>query len=225
MVIDILSSAFQSAGQRCSALRIALVQESIYDEVLELLKGAMDLLKINHPKNIQTDMGPVIDKTAFNKINDYIKAMKKSFNVVSPQIEPSNFGYYIAPHLIEINQFEDIKEEIFAPIVHILKYKNNELNSMIKKINQSGFGLTLGIHSRNQKTQEVIIKKANVGNIYINRNQIGAVVGSQPFGGRGFSGTGPKAGGPNYLMRLVDEKTVSNNIAAIGGNPDLLGSN
>lgn len=225
VVIDILSSAFQSAGQRCSALRIALVQESIYDEVLELLKGAMDLLKINHPKNIQTDMGPVIDKTAFNKINDYIKAMKKSFNVVSPQIEPSNFGYYIAPHLIEINQFEDIKEEIFAPIVHILKYKNNELNSMIKKINQSGFGLTLGIHSRNQKTQEEIVKKANVGNIYINRNQIGAVVGSQPFGGRGFSGTGPKAGGPNYLMRLVDEKTVSNNIAAIGGNPDLLGSN
>ena len=222
VVLDMMTSAFQSAGQRCSALRIALIQESIYDEVIGLLKGAMQMLRVNQPDIFSTDVGPVIDKVAYKKIKTYLTEVKKKFPIFSAKVDKNQNGFFIEPTLVEVNDFSDVKEEVFAPILHTVPYKNDALERTIEKINQSGFGLTLGIHSRNQQTQAKIIALANVGNIYINRNQIGAIVGSQPFGGRGFSGTGPKAGGDLYLMRLVDEKVISNNIAAIGGNPDLL---
>ena len=218
VVKDVINSGFDSAGQRCSACRILCVEENIYEKIKNILIGAMKTQHVGDPSELSTDIGPVIDKQAYNKIKKHINSFKKihQFKV------KNDLGYFISPTLIEIEKLNDLKEEIFGPVVHIVKYKASKLEELVDDINELGFGLTLGIHSRIDKTIDKIVSKAEVGNIYINRNMIGAVVGVQPFGGFAKSGTGPKAGGPEYLKRLCYEQSISNNTAAMGGNASLL---
>ena len=218
VVKDVVSSGFDSAGQRCSACRILCVEENIYEKIKDILIGAMKTQNMGDPEKLSTDIGPVIDAEALTNINEHVKKFTKLFqNENIPTI-----GYFVPPTLIEIEKLSDLKNEIFGPVVHITKYKASELEKLIEEINDLGFGLTLGIHSRIDKTVNLIVSKAEVGNIYINRNMIGAVVGVQPFGGYEKSGTGPKAGGPEYLKRLCHEQSISNNTAAMGGNASLL---
>ena len=218
VVKDVINSGFDSAGQRCSACRILCVEENIYKKIKNILIGAMKTQHVGDPSKLSTDIGPVIDKQAYSKIKKHINSFKKvhQFKI------KNNLGYFIPPTLIEIEKLSDLNEEIFGPVVHIIKYKAAKLEGLIHEINELGFGLTLGIHSRIDKTIDKIVSKAEVGNIYINRNMIGAVVGVQPFGGFEKSGTGPKAGGPEYLKRLCYEQSISNNTAAMGGNASLL---
>jgi RHH-type proline utilization regulon transcriptional repressor/proline dehydrogenase/delta 1-pyrroline-5-carboxylate dehydrogenase len=221
---DIISSAFSSAGQRCSALRVLYLQADIADRVIDLIKGMMEELIIGDPHNIDTDIGPVIDTKAQLKLNGYIEKKKQNcnswFNVDLP--ENCKIGTFVAPTLLEVDSISELTEEQFGPILHIVKYKAEEIDTIIEDINGKHYGLTLGIQTRNITLYKKISKQMKVGNIYINRNQIGAVVGVNPFGGCGLSGTGPKAGGPNYLRRFITEKTITNNTTAIGGNIDLL---
>lgn len=210
VVNDALYSAFNSAGQRCSALRILCVQEEIYNRVLEMLKGGLKQLFVGDPIQLQTDVGPIIDNKAFKNI------VKKS------GINKSSDTNIFSPEIIEISSISDVKEEIFGPVLHILKWKFQDLDNLVNDLNGLNFNLTLGIHSRIEARFNDLSKRIRAGNVYINRNQVGAVVESQPFGGSGFSGTGPKAGGPNYLKSFVVEKTVSNNTTAIGGNTSLV---
>ena len=218
VVKDVVNSGFDSAGQRCSACRILCVEENVYKKIKETLIGAMNTQDIGNPEKLSTDIGPVIDEEAYNSIKKHID----NFDNVYQTNFQNDLGYFIPPTLIEIKKLSDLKNEVFGPVVHIIKYKASELNELIDDINDLGFGLTLGIHSRLDKTIDKIISKAEVGNIYINRNMIGAVVGVQPFGGFEKSGTGPKAGGPEYLKRLCYEQSISNNTAAMGGNASLL---
>ena len=223
---DVISSAFSSAGQRCSACRILYVQDDIAEKVIDLLKGSMRELSIGDPQQLCTDIGPVIDQSALQKLSSYITAMEEKFEcyqVPSQQdlIKKLN-GNFVAPTLIQVDSILDLEEEQFGPILHLAQFKAGQLEAVIKDINSMGYGLTLGIHTRNKSVYQFIAQQAKVGNVYINRNQIGAVVGANPFGGRGLSGTGPKAGGPHYLQRFVTEKTITNNEAAIGGNISLL---
>ena len=218
VVKDVVSSGFDSAGQRCSACRILCVEENIYEKIKDILIGAMKTQNMGDPEKLSTDIGPVIDAEALTNINEHVKKFTKLFQ---NENIPTN-GYFVPPTLIEIEKLSDLKNEIFGPVVHITKYKASELEKLIEEINDLGFGLTLGIHSRIDKTVNLIVSKAEVGNIYINRNMIGAVVGVQPFGGYEKSGTGPKAGGPEYLKRLCHEQSISNNTAAVGGNASLL---
>ena len=187
-------------------------------KIKDTLIGAMNTQDIGNPEKLSTDIGPVIDEEAYNSIKKHID----NFDNVYQTNFQNDLGYFIPPTLIEIKKLSDLKNEVFGPVVHIVKYKASELNELIDDINDLGFGLTLGIHSRLDKTIDKIISKAEVGNIYINRNMIGAVVGVQPFGGFEKSGTGPKAGGPEYLKRLCYEQSISNNTAAMGGNASLL---
>ena len=220
---DVIASAFYSAGQRCSALRILLVQEDIKESLIGILCEAMQELVIGPPSSLDTDIPPVIDENAKNNLNEYKNAMKDSGKLIFELITPNNLiGHYVNPSIFEINSFSDLSGEQFGPFLHVMSYKSSNLEDVINEINNLGYGLTLGIHSRIDETINYISKHANVGNIYINRNMIGAVVGVQPFGGEGLSGTGPKAGGPNYLQRFCTEKTISTNTSAIGGNTDLL---
>lgn len=223
LVKDVIQSAFLSAGQRCSALRVLYVQKDIADRVIELLKGAMQELKIGHPQNIDTDIGPLIDKTALKSLTEHQKHMQtESQSVCALQQNTQLNGYYFPPHAVEISSINSLKKEIFGPFLHIVRYSASELDKILDDINSTGYGLTFGIHSRIDTTIAHIAAKINVGNCYINRNTVGAVVGVQPFGGMGLSGTGPKAGGPSYLKQFVTEKTITNNISAVGGNADLL---
>ncbi len=199
---DIITSAFQSAGQRCSALRILYLQEDIVLNFKEMLFGAMDELIISDPWLHSTDIGPVIDKPAKDRINSYIKKARKEKRVLK-EINCEKNELFIPPTVIKINGIRHIKEEIFGPILHIATFKASELEKIVDDINASGYGLTFGLHTRIDDRVEKITSKLNVGNIYVNRNQIGAIVGSQPFGGEGLSGTGPKAGGPNYLNKFI----------------------
>ncbi|QTD56034.1 bifunctional proline dehydrogenase/L-glutamate gamma-semialdehyde dehydrogenase PutA [Parasphingorhabdus cellanae] len=202
-VDDVVSSAFQSAGQRCSALRVLCVQEDIADAFMELLSGAMDALRIGNPDQMDCDIGPVIDADAKQNIVSHIKRLDeigRKVGETTTGLIPE--GHFIRPVAYELDRFSDIDREIFGPVLHIVRFSAHEKMGMIDKINNSGFGLTLGIHSRIDSICDAMAKQAHVGNIYINRNQIGAVVGVQPFGGQGMSGTGPKAGGPLYLPRL-----------------------
>jgi RHH-type proline utilization regulon transcriptional repressor/proline dehydrogenase/delta 1-pyrroline-5-carboxylate dehydrogenase len=225
-VNDIILSAFGSAGQRCSALRVLYLQDEIADDLLQILKGAMEILNIGNPENIDTDIGPVINIAAKNILLDHIKHLKINHKLVAPEAEESfnteKNGYFLNPHLFEINALSDLKDEVFGPILHIIRYKYENIDEVIKQINSTGFGLTLGIQSRINARVEYICKRVNIGNIYVNRTMIGAVVGVQPFGGEGLSGTGPKAGGPNYLLRFTTERTYTENTTAIGGNYTLL---
>jgi RHH-type proline utilization regulon transcriptional repressor/proline dehydrogenase/delta 1-pyrroline-5-carboxylate dehydrogenase len=218
---DIVRSAFDSAGQRCSALRVLCVQDDIYDDLLEMVKGNMRELKIGDPEELDTDIGPIINKAAKNKLDDYIKNKAKSgFQVY--QSSTKIIEQYISPTVIEINTLSDLDEEQFGPILHMLKFKSSEIDDLIKDINNTGYGLTMGIHTRIESRADLFSQNCNIGNVYINRDIVGAVVGSQPFGGRGLSGSGYKAGGPNYLIQFLNEKVVSKNSVAFGGNAELL---
>ncbi len=224
VVTDVVHSSFQSAGQRCSALRVLYVQEDVAERVIELLKGAMAELHVGNPAHVKTDVGPVIDQTAQQNLLAHIDRISKEGRLIA-QAELSDeceHGHYVRPTAVEINHIGQLEKEHFGPILHVIRYKASELDRVINEINSTGFGLTLGVHSRNESQALAIAHKVNAGNAYINRNQIGAVVGVQPFGGNGLSGTGPKAGGPHYLHSFVTEKTISNNITAIGGNATLL---
>lgn len=205
VVRDVLRSAFASAGQRCSALRVLYIQEDIADRVITLIKGAMAELSVGRPELLSTDVGPVIDKTAKDKLFAHIEQMKRSGKLVtqvalSPECDQ---GTFVPPTAFEIRSIDQLSEEHFGPILHIVRYRAEELDKVIDDINRTGFGLTMGVHSRNETTCAHIEHRARVGNCYVNRDQVGAVVGVQPFGGRGLSGTGPKAGGPHYLYRFT----------------------
>lgn len=206
-VRDILASAFQSAGQRCSALRILYVQEDIASKLLKMLQGSMDALVIGDPADIATDVGPVIDVTAKSKIDAHIQKAKNERRLIK-QISAPKDGIFVGPALIQVDGISDLQEEIFGPVLHVATFKSSELINTIEAINDRGFGLTFGLHTRIDDRVQTIVDKIKCGNIYINRNQIGAVVASQPFGGEGLSGTGPKAGGPNYLRRFVKPTSV-----------------
>jgi RHH-type proline utilization regulon transcriptional repressor/proline dehydrogenase/delta 1-pyrroline-5-carboxylate dehydrogenase len=220
VVQDVINSSFNSAGQRCSACRILCVEEHVYKQTLKMLKGAIDTLEINNPEFLSTDLGPVIDSSSKEKILNHIKNFSKTYQ----RKHIPEDGHFISPTIIEISSLREIKEEIFGPVVHIISYKAKNTSQLCEEINELGYGLTLGIHSRIDSTINIIIENVNIGNIYVNRNMVGAVVGVQPFGGHGKSGTGPKAGGPQYLKRLCNEYSVSNNITAMGGNTTLLSS-
>lgn len=223
VVRDVISSAFQSAGQRCSALRALLVQEEIEQNLIAMLKGAMAELRLGNPCFLATDIGPVIDQDAYEKINTYCILNQHRLIYQTPT-EPKDLkkGTFCPPTLLKIDHIDSLQEEIFGPVLHIISYKFHELPSLLEKINQLGYGLTGGVHSRLHSTIELVKTQLNVGNVYVNRNIIGAVVGVHPFGGRGLSGTGPKAGGPFYLHRFAHEKVISNNLTIQGGNTHLL---
>ncbi|WP_116644613.1 bifunctional proline dehydrogenase/L-glutamate gamma-semialdehyde dehydrogenase PutA [Salinivibrio sp. HTSP] len=205
VVRDVLRSAFASAGQRCSALRVLYIQEDIADRVISLIKGAMAELSVGRPERLSTDVGPVIDQTAKDKLLAHIEQMKRSGKLVTqvPLSAECDKGTFVPPTAFEIRSIDQLSEEHFGPILHIVRYHANELDKVIDDINRTGFGLTMGVHSRNETTCAHIEHRARVGNCYVNRDQVGAVVGVQPFGGRGLSGTGPKAGGPHYLYRFT----------------------
>ncbi len=199
-VRDIIASAFQSAGQRCSALRILYVQEDVHEHTLNMLNGAMNELVLGNPWNLSTDVGPIIDTAARDKIAAYIAARQDR---VLHQLEAPEGGTFIAPTVIAVSGIEDMQEEIFGPVLHVATFKGDELDKVFGAINRSGYGLTFGMHTRISSRVKRLAGEVHAGNIYVNRNQIGAVVGSQPFGGEGLSGTGPKAGGPHYLPRFT----------------------
>jgi len=224
VVTDVVQSAFDSAGQRCSALRVLCLQEDIAPRVLELIAGAMDELTIGDPGDLATDVGPVIDAAARDALEAHVATMQAAGLVRHRTMLPRSCekGWFVAPTLIVLDRIERMTEEIFGPIVHVVTWRAEELDALIDRINAFGYGLTLGIHSRVDATIDRIVARVRVGNVYVNRNMIGAVVGMQPFGGEGLSGTGPKAGGPNYLPRFAVERTVSVNTAAAGGNAALL---
>ena len=221
---DVVDSAFSAAGQRCSALRVLYIQSDIADRVVSLVEGMMKELSVGNPQLLTTDIGPVIDQTAQKNLQNYIVDMKtKSKRFFELQLpNECNNGTFIAPTLFEIGSIKEMHEEQFGPILHVVRYEASELDTVIDDINSKKYGLTFGMHTRNTSLYQDIAKRIKVGNVYINRNQVGAVVGVNPFGGCGLSGTGPKAGGPHYLLRFVTEKTITNNTAAIGGNIDLL---
>lgn len=211
VVRDVLRSAFASAGQRCSALRVLFVQEDIAERIIELIQGAMDELNVGLPYLHNTDVGPVIDSLAKEKLQAHIADMEQTQTRVKvlPLSNECQHGDFIAPSAFEINDISVLNKEHFGPILHIVRFKSNEIEDVVRRINQTGYGLTMGVHSRNETTYRWIEKHARVGNCYINRDQVGAVVGVQPFGGQGLSGTGPKAGGPHYLYRFTQTSLVS----------------
>jgi RHH-type proline utilization regulon transcriptional repressor/proline dehydrogenase/delta 1-pyrroline-5-carboxylate dehydrogenase len=214
-VKDIVESAFQSAGQRCSALRVLYLQEDIADDFLDMLYGAMDQLSIGQPSDIETDIGPAITAVAHNEISNYINNADQDKRLLKRLSIPSS-GYFVTPCVIKVNGISDLEKEIFGPVLHIATFKADEIDKIVDDINASGYGLTFGLHTRIDDRVEQITSRLQVGNIYVNRNQIGAVVGSQPFGGEGMSGTGPKAGGPHYVPKFI-ASTLENH-AVIEGN-------
>ncbi len=224
LVKDVVASAFDSAGQRCSAARVLFVQDDIADKVIHMLAGAMDELKVGDPGLLSTDVGPVIDEPSRKNLADHAARMDKEAKLIKQVTlgaETGN-GTFLAPRAYELKSLSQLTREVFGPILHVIRWKSDELDQVIDAINATGFGLTLGIHSRIDSTIAHIAQRAKVGNCYVNRNQIGAVVGVQPFGGEGLSGTGPKAGGPHYLLRFVTERTLTINTTAAGGNASLL---
>jgi RHH-type proline utilization regulon transcriptional repressor/proline dehydrogenase/delta 1-pyrroline-5-carboxylate dehydrogenase len=216
VVIDIVASAFDSAGQRCSALRLLCIQEDVADHTLKMLRGAMAECRMGNPERFSTDIGPVIDAEAKANIDRHIQVMRnKGFTVYqavqdNPQDSKEwNSGTFVKPTLIELGQVSDLDKEIFGPVLHVVRFTRNNLPQLVEQINASGYGLTLGVHTRIDETIAQVTANAQVGNLYVNRNMVGAVVGVQPFGGEGLSGTGPKAGGPLYLYRLLAHRPDS----------------
>ncbi|OEY97077.1 trifunctional transcriptional regulator/proline dehydrogenase/L-glutamate gamma-semialdehyde dehydrogenase [Acinetobacter qingfengensis] len=211
VVFDVINSAFDSAGQRCSALRILCVQEDCADTVIKMLKGAMQQLRVGNPDKLQTDIGPVIDHEALQNIEKHIQTMQTkgypvyqgTFNETNNLENIAQQGTFVLPTLIELPDLNDLQREIFGPVLHLVRYKAGQIEALLQQINAKGYGLTMGLHTRIDQTIQQVIDHANVGNLYINRNIVGAVVGVQPFGGEGLSGTGPKAGGPLYLYKLM----------------------
>jgi RHH-type proline utilization regulon transcriptional repressor/proline dehydrogenase/delta 1-pyrroline-5-carboxylate dehydrogenase len=228
-VVDaVVMSAFRSAGQRCSALRLLVVHSAIADGVIEMLQGAAQELQVGNPADLATDLGPVIDREAFDNIQRHITRLKNESKVLLAPAEyakeaTESIANLIAPHAFEVESIALVKAEIFGPVLLVVRWDGNP-EDVITQINALGYGLTLGIQTRIDSRAQALAAAAHVGNIYINRNMIGAVVGVQPFGGEGLSGTGPKAGGPHYLYRFCAEQTVTVNTTAAGGNAALLAS-
>ena len=224
LVQDAIASAFNSAGQRCSALRVLIVQEEIFPRVTRLVAGAMETLKLGDPAELSTDIGPVIDEAALALLIRHEEKLACEATPIGKTWLPDRLsnGLYFPPCAYEIPSFDWLEAEVFGPILHVVKYRETDLDKVVDAINAKGYGLTLGIHSRIDETVNRIVTRARVGNIYVNRNIIGAVVGTQPFGGEGLSGTGPKAGGPHYLLRFATERTLTINTAAAGGNAALM---
>ncbi|MFG0505954.1 trifunctional transcriptional regulator/proline dehydrogenase/L-glutamate gamma-semialdehyde dehydrogenase [Pseudomonas putida] len=210
VVIDVVSSAFDSAGQRCSALRVLCLQEDSADRVIEMLKGAMAESRLGCPDRLAVDIGPVIDAEAKAGIEKHIQGMREKgrsvYQVAIADAAEIKRGTFVMPTLIELESFDELKREIFGPVLHVVRYNRRNLDQLIEQINNSGYGLTLGVHTRIDETIAKVVETANAGNMYVNRNIVGAVVGVQPFGGEGLSGTGPKAGGPLYLYRLLSTR-------------------
>ena len=224
LVKDAMASAFDSAGQRCSAARVLFVQADIADKVLHMLAGAMDELVVGDPALLSTDVGPVIDEDARRILVDHAARMDKEAKLVKAVALPEATanGSFFAPRAYELSSLSQLTREVFGPVLHVIRFEADKLDEVLAAINATGYGLTLGIHSRIDSTIEKISRTVKVGNCYVNRNQIGAVVGVQPFGGEGLSGTGPKAGGPHYLLRFASERTLTVNTTAAGGNASLL---
>jgi RHH-type proline utilization regulon transcriptional repressor/proline dehydrogenase/delta 1-pyrroline-5-carboxylate dehydrogenase len=218
---DVVTSAFRSAGQRCSALRLLCVQEDVADKMIAMIVGAARELKLGDPREVSTHIGPVIDAEAKARLDAHIASMKRTARVPYAGEGPKA-GTYVAPHVFEIAEPRSLAEEVFGPILHVARYRADRLDEVLESIHGTGYGLTLGVHSRIDATVQRIVERLSVGNVYVNRNMIGAVVGVQPFGGHGLSGTGPKAGGPYYLPRFSTEQTVTINTAAAGGNANLI---
>jgi RHH-type proline utilization regulon transcriptional repressor/proline dehydrogenase/delta 1-pyrroline-5-carboxylate dehydrogenase len=224
VVDDVVASAFTSAGQRCSALRVLYLQEEIADRVIEMLIGAMKCLVVGDPAELSTDVGPVISGAAVRKLNAHAVRMEKEARLlyVCDLPEAATQGSYFSPHLFELRAPDQVRTEEFGPVLHVVRYRAEKLPEILQTIRKTGFGLTLGVHSRIDGVAEHVFRSVPVGNTYVNRNMIGAVVGVQPFGGQGLSGTGPKAGGPHYLPRFATERTLTINTVAMGGNLELL---
>ena len=217
---DVVTSAFRSAGQRCSTLRLLCVQDDVADRMIEMIVGSARELRIGDPRDPATQIGPVIDSDAKQKLGAHIARMTQTARVHYAGVAPD--GLFVAPHVFELGNATQLTEEVFGPILHVIRYKADALDDVLADIARSGYGLTFDIHSRIEETVARAVAALGVGNVYVNRNMIGAVVGVQPFGGAGLSGTGPKAGGPHYLPRFATEQTVSVNTAASGGNAALL---
>jgi RHH-type proline utilization regulon transcriptional repressor/proline dehydrogenase/delta 1-pyrroline-5-carboxylate dehydrogenase len=224
VVGDVVKSAFGSAGQRCSALRVLFVQEDVAPRLIGLLQGAMAELQVGDPADFATDVGPVIDKDAKAMLEKHAAYMAQAGSLIY-QVKLPEFasqGTYFAPSAFEIKQLSLLQKEVFGPFLHVVRYKAAQIDAVIQAVNLTGYGLTLGIHSRIDDFVEYICKRVKVGNTYVNRSMTGAVVGVQPFGGEGLSGTGPKAGGPHYLSRLCVERAIAINTTAAGGNASLM---
>ena len=219
-----LASAFNSAGQRCSALRVLFVQDDIADRVLAMLEGAMRELVIGDPGLIATDVGPVIDADAQAALAAHAERMDREGKLICalPLPPAAAHGIFFAPRAVEIDNLDRLPREVFGPILHVIRWRGDALDDVLGQIAATGYGLTLGIHSRIDETVRRIQARLAIGNIYVNRNIIGAVVGVQPFGGEGLSGTGPKAGGPHYLHRFAIERTLAIDTTAAGGNASLM---
>jgi len=223
VIADVISSAFNSAGQRCSALRVLFVQDDIAPRILEMLTGAMREMTLGDPSLLSTDVGPVIDKDALDMLNKHFAKMCEEATLLyQVQADQLPNGYFFAPCAFELKDLSILKREVFGPILHVIRYAANDLDNVLDQIINTGYGLTLGVHSRIDATVKYIENRMPVGNMYVNRNMIGAVVGVQPFGGERLSGTGPKAGGPHYLPRLCVERALSINTTAAGGNATLV---
>jgi RHH-type proline utilization regulon transcriptional repressor/proline dehydrogenase/delta 1-pyrroline-5-carboxylate dehydrogenase len=219
-----VSSAFQSAGQRCSALRVLFVQDDVADGMIAMIAGAMRALKVGDPSELSTDVGPVIDKDAKWLLDEHIQWLDKNARKVC-QLEPpaeASHGCFVAPAFYELKSLSQLKHENFGPVLHVIRFPGERLNEVVDQINATGYGLTLGLQSRIDTVRDYVEEHARVGNFYVNRNQIGAVVESQPFGGEGLSGTGPKAGGPHYVARFATERVTCIDTTAAGGNASLM---
>ena len=224
LVADVVQSAFNSAGQRCSALRVLFVQEDIAARVIGLLQGAMEEIRIGDPRLLTTDVGPLIDRQARRALQPHVERMQREarpLQCIRPDAGLAA-GSFFPLHAFELDSLALLDKEVFGPVLHVIRYRGDRLDAVVDAVNGTGYGLTLGVHSRIEETWQRVRARARVGNLYINRNMIGAVVGVQPFGGEGLSGTGPKAGGPLYLYRCATERTCSANTAALGGNAGLL---
>jgi RHH-type proline utilization regulon transcriptional repressor/proline dehydrogenase/delta 1-pyrroline-5-carboxylate dehydrogenase len=223
---DVISSAFQSAGQRCSALRVLFVQEDVADGRTKMIAGAMEALNVGDPSDLATDVGPVIDEAAKKLLDDHLKWLDKNAKKICRLKLPKEAanGCFVAPAFYEIKSLSQLNQENFGAILHVIRFAGDELDKVVDAINTTGYGLTLGLQSRIDTVRDYVEEHARVGNFYVNRNQIGAVVESQPFGGEGLSGTGPKAGGPHYVARFATERVTCIDTTAAGGNASLMAS-
>jgi len=221
---DVISSAFQSAGQRCSALRVLFIQEDVADGMIRMIAGAMEALTVGDPSDLVTDVGPVIDAAAKQALDEHLEWLDKNAKRICRLELPRDAkkGYFVAPSFYEIQSLSQLNREIFGPILHVVRFAGDKLGEVVEAINATGYGLTIGLQSRIDTVRDYVEEHARVGNFYVNRNQIGAVVESQPFGGEGLSGTGPKAGGPHYVARFATERVTCIDTTAAGGNASLM---